>query len=84
MSRWLVGSSSTSRLQGDSSIRARASRAFSPPESLPASLNTLSLEKQKLPSRERTWVWVQSGTTSKMVSITVLERSRASAWFCSK
>ena len=53
MSRWLVGSSSSSRLAGRSSSLASASRLRSPPESAPTGLNTSSPLNRKRPSRSR-------------------------------
>ena len=50
-SRWLVGSSSTRKFGGSSSIRAITSRVFSPPESARIFLSTSSPENWNAPSR---------------------------------
>ena len=60
MSRWLVGSSSSIRLAGRTSMRASATRDFSPPLSTRTCFSTSSPVNRKAPSRERTWVMVMS------------------------
>ena len=42
MSRWFVGSSSSSRFAGESIMQHRATRAFSPPESVESGSSTWS------------------------------------------
>ena len=51
--RWLVGSSSTRKFGGSSSIRAITSRVFSPPDSARIFLSTSSPENWNAPARLR-------------------------------
>ena len=71
-SRWLVGSSSTSRLARESVIMASASRDRSPPEQTSVRRCTVSPEKPKAPSRPWIWPRVQRGRRSLITSYTVV------------
>ena len=72
MSRWLVGSSSTSRFGGSNSIRAMTRRAFSPPDRTRQGFSTSSPEKPKQPASVRSApcpAWGKAPSRdSKMVS----------------
>mmetsp|Transcript_136006 Transcript_136006/g.235940 ORF Transcript_136006/g.235940 Transcript_136006/m.235940 type:complete len:331 (+) Transcript_136006:892-1884(+) len=64
MSKWLEGSSSSSRLCGTSANRANATRAFSPPERYPISRIDLSPDNPKAPIVVRVSLAVSRGLCS--------------------
>mmetsp|Transcript_73553 Transcript_73553/g.202036 ORF Transcript_73553/g.202036 Transcript_73553/m.202036 type:complete len:229 (-) Transcript_73553:611-1297(-) len=85
-SRWLVGSSSSSRLHGVSIMRHSATRAFSPPDSVESLSLTLSSLNMNLPSNARSCSYSKSvvDAACSRVWITDLSRGSTLAWSCSK
>ncbi len=81
MSRWLVGSSSTSTLGRSAASRAKISRAASPPDSVPMRLSTSSPENSTRPRALRTNVVGCPGYAAHTVSSAVAAGSvKVSRW----
>ena len=79
-SRWLVGSSSTSRFTGFTMIRARARRVRSPPDRSPTVRSTASPRNPKPPSTERRLRPWSSPTAERSSSNTVRSNRSDSTW----
>ena len=85
MSRWFVGSSSSSSEAGVTMNFASARRAFSPPDRNSTFLCCASPLKPILPSSDlMSAAFMSSPAACSSVPSTVRPRSSASAWFCAK
>ena len=84
MSRWLVGSSRMSRLQGSSSRRIIAKRLRSPPESTFTFFSEASPPNINAPNILRICVRISPTATLSMVWKTVSSPSSKAAWFWAK
>ena len=84
MSRWLVGSSSMSRLTGSSSRRIMARRLRSPPLSTPTRFSDASPPNMKAPRMSFILRRTSPRATLSMVWNTVRLSSSSCAWFCAK
>ena len=80
VSRWFVGSSSTSRLPPRAISATSSRRRRSPPDSRSTGASAASPENRKPPSSVRAWVWVRS-PAARTVSRT-LRPSRSPAPCC--
>ena len=85
ISKWVVGSSSSRKLGGESKSLTRANRLFSPPLRTFTFLKTSSPRKRKAPSRVRaSCSWTFESVFSIASSTTVRSRFRTSTLCCEK
>ena len=81
MSRWLVGSSSTSTLRGNNMIFAIASRLRSPPDRPRTVRNGSSPKKRNLARYWRTTSGERSARTERISSISVSDSSSVESFW---